>query len=76
MFPSCRAASTNLVPRAAGNGRSMQGKVRVILRQAVEREDVPGRGLGTAIHELFKPFGGLELELSPRGPVLEPPNFD
>ena len=43
--------------RAADNGRSMEEEVRVILRQAVELEDMPDRGLGTAIHELFKPFG-------------------
>ena len=44
--------------------------------QTVEREAVPTRGLGTAIHELFKPFGGVELEMPPRGPMREPPRFD
>ena len=62
--------------RAADNGRSMEEEVRVILRQAVELEDMPDRGLGTAIHELFKPFGGVELELPPRAPMREPPSFD
>ena len=52
--------------RAAGNGRSMEEEVRVILREALGRENVPDKGLGTAIHELFKPFGGVELELPPR----------
>lgn len=32
--------------------------------------------LGTAIHTLFKPFGGVELEIPPREPAREPPNFD
>ena len=62
--------------RAAGNGRSMKEEVRVILRQAVGREEMPKRGLGTAIHDLFKPFGGVELDLPPRGPMREPPSFD
>ena len=54
----------------------MEQEVRVILRGAVGREAVPEKGLGTAIHELFKPFGGVELELPPRGPMPEPPRFD
>ena len=65
-----------LCKRAAGNGRSMEEEVRVILRGVVGREAVPEKGLGTAIHELFKPFGGVELELPPRGPMPEPPSFN
>ena len=67
---------SRLRKRAAGNGRSMEEEARLILAHAVEREAVPGRGLGTAIHELFKPFGGVELELPPREPPREPPRFD
>ena len=67
---------TGIRKRAAGNGRSMEEEVRLILREAVGREDVPGKGLGTAIHELFKPFGGVELELPSRGPMRDPPSFD
>ena len=63
---------TGLRKRAAGNGRSMEEEVRLILREAVRRGALPAKGLGTAIHELFKPFGGVELELPPR----EPPRFD
>ena len=62
--------------RAADNGRSMEEEARLILRDAVGREYVPAKGLGTAIHELFKPFGGVELELPPRGPMRKPPRFD
>ena len=54
----------------------MEEEARLILAHAVEREAVPARGLGTAIHELFKPFGGVELELPPREPPREPPRFD
>ena len=67
---------TELRKRAAGNGRSMEEEVRLILGEAVGREAVPLKGLGTAIHELFKPLGGVELELPPRGPMREPPRFD
>ena len=38
--------------------------------------EIPQNGLGTAIHELFKPFGGVELEIPPREPMREPPCFD
>ena len=59
--------------RAARHGRSMEEEVRDILRAALgpevapEREAAPATGLGTAIHELFKPFGGVELDIPPRG---------
>lgn len=62
--------------RAADNGRSMEEEVRLILREAVRRDAEPEKGLGTAIHELFKPLGGVELELPPREPMREPPRFD
>ena len=67
---------TRLRQRAAGNGRSMEEEARLILAHAVEREAVPAKGLGTAIHRLFKPFGGVELDIPPREPMREPPRFD
>ena len=70
------AVKTRLRVRAAGNRRSMEEEVRLILREVVGREVIPEKGLGTAIHELFKPFGGVELELPPREPMREPPRFD
>ena len=66
---------TRLRIRAAGNGRSMEEEARVILAEAVDREQSPVKGLGTALHELFKPLGGVELELPPREPMREPPKF-
>jgi hypothetical protein len=39
-------------------------------------QDIPPRGLGTAIHAIFKPFGGVELEIPPREPMRKPPRFD
>ena len=62
--------------RAAGKGRSMEEEARLILREAVGRQSVPEKGLGTAIHEMFRPFGGVDLELPPRGQMREPPKFD
>ncbi len=62
--------------RAAENGRSMEQEAREILRAALDGEAAPAKGLGTAIHERFKPFGGVELEIPPREPMREPPRFD
>ena len=67
---------TRLRTRAARNERSMEDEVRLILREAVGRKAHPEKGPGTAIHELFKPLGGVELELPLREPVREAPQFD
>lgn len=67
---------TRLRMRAASHGRSMEEEVRLILGEAVKRQTVPAKGLGTLIHELFSPYGGVELELPPREPAREPPRFD
>ena len=57
--------------RAAGNGRSMEEEVRLILGDAVGRK--PGsRNLAEAIRARIAPLGGVDLELPPR----EPPPFD
>ncbi len=62
--------------RAAENGRSMEQEAREILRAALDEDAAPDRNLGTAIHELFKPFAGVELETLPREPMRDPPRFD
>ena len=62
--------------RAAENGRSMEEEARGILRTALDEEAAPAKNLGTALHELFKPFGGVELEIPPRDPMREVPRFD
>ena len=67
---------TRLRVRAASHGRSMEEEARLILGEAVERETAPAKGLGTIIHEMFKPYGGVELELPTREPAREPPRFD
>ena len=62
--------------RAAEHGRSMEQEVREILRMELDRDAAPVRNLGTAIHELFRPLGGVDLEIPPREPMREPPRFD
>jgi plasmid stability protein len=56
--------------RAALNGRSMEAEARAILTEArpyMDLEPDAGKeGLGTAIHKLFAPAGGVEL-LAPTG---------
>jgi len=31
---------------------------------------------GSSIHELFRPFGGVDLEIPQREPMRQPPDFD
>jgi plasmid stability protein len=65
---------TRLRVRAASNGRSMEEEVRVILREAVSQE-AELDNLASFIRECFAPFGGVELELPPREPMRDPPDF-
>ena len=67
---------TRLRVRASAKGRSMEQEARLILASAVDRELTPVERLGTAIHELFKPFGGVELELPTRELMRDPPRFE
>ena len=45
-------------------------------RNVSSDHEIPSQNLGMAIHEMFKPFGGVELEIPPREPAREPPRFD
>ena len=60
--------------RAVENGRSMEEEARLILREAVAPEPEP-KNLAQFIHDCFAPYGGVDLELPPREPVREPPDF-
>ena len=60
--------------RAAGNGRSMEEEARLILREAVAPEPEP-KNLAQFIRDCFAPYGGVDLELPPRDPIREPPDF-
>ena len=58
------------------NGHSVTEEIRQILTAADESSTVPTKGLGTAIHELFKPLGGVELESPLREMMRAPPAFE
>ena len=62
--------------RAAEHGCSMEEEARNILRKALAQGPAPVKHLGTAIHQLFKPLGGIELSLPQREPMRDPPRFD
>jgi len=67
--------------RAAEHGHSMEEEVRTIIRRAVSPEESGTRhsdavDLGTAIRRRVARYGGVELELPPREPVREPPDFN
>ncbi len=54
----------------------VEEEARNVLRAALGQETAPVKHLGTAIHKLFKPLGGVELPLPHREPMREPPQFD
>jgi antitoxin FitA len=57
--------------RAARHGRSMEQEAREILTSALSQPEEQPKDLGKAIHDLFAPFGGVELEIPPREPIPE-----
>ena len=61
--------------RAAEHSRSMEEEVRVILREAVRDGKASPEDLAQFTRECFAGLGGVELELPPRGPMREPPDF-
>ena len=66
---------TRLRARAAEHDRSMEEEVRFILREAVRGGKAHPRNLAEFTRERFGPLGGVDLELPPRGPMREPPDF-
>ena len=63
--------------RAAENGHSMEEEARIILRRVLDQQTAKSvTKFGTAVSELFEPFGNVELDIPPREPVREPPRFD
>ena len=66
---------TRLRVRAAEHSRSMEEEVRIILRDAVSDNRAAPRDLAKFTRECFAPLGGVELDLPPRGPMREPPDF-
>ena len=63
--------------RAAEHGNSMEAEARRILQLALADTRRPSGGsLYDRIHDRFAALGGVYLELPPREPVREPPQFD
>jgi len=61
--------------RAAEHGRSMEEEARDILRVALSLERRRPRNLADAIRARIAPLGGVTLEIPPREPIREPPDF-
>ena len=53
----------------------MEDEAHDILRTALAEEPADTKHLVDAMRELVEPLGGIELELPPRGPIREPPDF-
>ena len=66
---------TRLRVRAAEHHRSMEEEVRIILRETVSDKRIGPRDLARFTRECFSPLGGVELEIPPRGPMRQPPDF-
>ena len=66
---------TRLRVRATKHNRSMEEEVHIILRDAVNGENTAPRNLAKFTRECFASVGGVELDLPPRGPMREPPDF-
>ena len=61
--------------RAAENGKSVEQEAQDILRSALAQQQPAGKDLAAAIRARFAPYGGVELDLPPREPMREPPDF-
>jgi len=61
--------------RAANHGRSMEEEAREILRSALVAQPSLKDNLADIVRRRFAPLGGVELELPPRDPIREPPDF-
>jgi antitoxin FitA len=61
--------------RAADRGRSMEEEAREILRTALADASPPLDNLYDAIRRRIEPLGGVDLDLPPRGPMRDPPDF-
>lgn len=57
--------------RASRNGHSMEQEAREILKAELSKPKEPPKDLGKAIHDLFAPYGGVELEIPPREAINE-----
>jgi plasmid stability protein len=54
----------------------MEEEARQVLSAALSDEPERPLNLAESIRRRFAPLGGVELELPPREPVREPPDFE
>ena len=62
--------------QAAVHGRSMEHEARDILRCVLNQQPQGPRNLGTAIRDVFQPFGGFDMPEVPLDRMRAPPRFD
>ncbi|EJB01282.1 plasmid stability protein [Rhizobium leguminosarum bv. trifolii WSM597] len=62
--------------RAATHGRSMEDEARDILRTALATTEPAARNLAATIRARLQSVGGVELEIPPRQPIRNAPDFD
>jgi plasmid stability protein len=55
--------------RAAAHGRSMEEEAHAILSAAFASEAMEEKGLGSVVSALFRPLGGVDLELPAKEPT-------
>ena len=60
--------------RAAVHGRSMEAEARAILEQATDRQE-PEEHLYLRVRRLVNKYGPMDLDIPPREPAREPPDF-
>jgi plasmid stability protein len=58
--------------RAAQHGRSMEQEAREILKSALSQPEEQPKDLVEAIRRRFAKYGGVELNIPPRGPIRDP----
>jgi antitoxin FitA len=61
--------------RAAEHGRSMEEEARQILNDGLNEKKKSGARILEQIRAIVEPIGGIELELPPREPIRDPPDF-
>src|ERR1051326_1774992 len=61
--------------QAAQNGRSMEEEARQIIEESVRAKKKKRLNLAEEIHKIVAPVGGIELDLPPRQPMRDPPDF-
>jgi plasmid stability protein len=61
---------------AQQRNRSMEDEARDILRIALADAATTQGNLADAMRRRFEAFGGIDLDLPPRGAMREPPDFE